>query len=98
MTPSATVTHNSHSTVTTALALATMGSTTNNRNDPICVSMPKVAKASMTVIVTQGDQKIRKNSQIFQRIAPKVAKSKKAKISTTKLNLKAQTKLYIKPL
>jgi len=35
--------------------------------------------------------------QIFQRIAQKVAKSKKAKISTTKLNLKAQI-IYIKLL
>ncbi len=47
---------------------------------------------------TQSDQTIRKeNCQIFQRIAQKVAKSKKAKISTTKLNLKIQN-IYIKPL
>jgi hypothetical protein len=46
----------------------------------------------------QGDQKIRKiNRQIFQKIAQKVAKSKKAKISTTKLNLKDQN-IYNKPL
>jgi Golgi nucleoside diphosphatase len=45
----------------------------------------------------QGDQMIKKNCQIFQRIAQKVAKSKKAQISTTKLNLKAQN-IYIKPL
>jgi hypothetical protein len=45
----------------------------------------------------QGDQMIGKNGQIFQRIAQKVAKSKKAKISTTKLNLKTQN-IYIKPL
>ena len=32
----------------------------------------------------------KKNCQIVQRIAQKVAKSKKAKISTTKLNLKNQ--------
>ena len=40
----------------------------------------------------QGDQKNRKNicQFFFQKIAQKVAKSKKAKISTTKLNLKAQ--------
>ncbi len=47
----------------------------------------------------QGDQKIRKKiGQIFQKIAPKVAKSKKAKISTTKLNLKVQNIYIIKPL
>ncbi len=40
-------------------------------------------------------RRLGKNCQIFQRIDQKVAKSKKAKISTTKLNLKAQ---YIKPL
>jgi hypothetical protein len=39
----------------------------------------------------QGDQKIRKNCQIFQKIAQKDAKSKKAKISQTNLYLKAQT-------
>jgi hypothetical protein len=38
-----------------------------------------------------------KNHQIFQRIAQKVAKSKKAKISKTKLNLKVQN-IHIKPL
>ncbi len=47
--------------------------------------------------ISQGDHKIRKNPQIFQKIAQKVAKSKKAKISTTKLNLKAQI-IYNKPL
>jgi hypothetical protein len=36
-------------------------------------------------------RRLEKNSQIFQKIAQKVDKSKKAKISTTKLNLKAQT-------
>ncbi len=51
-----------------------------------------------TKSVDQSDQMIRKKfSQIFQRIAQKVAKSKKAKISTTKLILKAQN-IYIKPL
>jgi hypothetical protein len=40
----------------------------------------------------QGDQKIRKKWQIFQRLAQKVAESKNAKISSTKLNI------YIKPL
>ncbi len=45
----------------------------------------------------QSDQMIRKNYQIFQRIAQKVAKSKKAKISTIKLTLKTQN-IYIKPL
>ncbi len=41
----------------------------------------------------QGDQKISKKiCQIFQKIAQKVAKAKKAKIYTTKLNLKAQNK------
>jgi hypothetical protein len=46
----------------------------------------------------QGDQKIRKKiHQIIQRIAQKVALSKKAKISATKLNLKVQN-IYIKQL
>jgi hypothetical protein len=31
----------------TVLALATLGSATKNRNDPICVALSKVAKASM---------------------------------------------------
>ncbi len=44
-----------------------------------------------------GDQMIIKNCQIFKRIAQNVAKSKMAKISTTKLNLKTQN-IYIKPL
>jgi 4-hydroxy-3-methylbut-2-enyl diphosphate reductase IspH len=49
-------------------------------------------------VAKQGDQKIRKKKcQIFQRIAPKVTKPKQAKISTTKLNWKAQN-LYIKLL
>jgi hypothetical protein len=38
-----------------------------------------------------------KNCQIFQKIAQKVAKSKNAKISITKHNLKAQN-IYNKPL
>ncbi len=45
----------------------------------------------------QGDQKNRKNCQIFQRIDQKVTKSRKVKISTAKLNLKVQN-IYIKPL
>jgi hypothetical protein len=36
----------SHVTVTIALVLATLGSTTTNRNDHISVTLPKVAKAS----------------------------------------------------
>ncbi len=43
----------------------------------------------------QSDQKIKK--KISQKVAQTVPKPKKAKISTTKLNLKAQ-KIYIKPL
>jgi hypothetical protein len=42
----------------------------------------------------QGDHKILKNCQNFQKIAQKVAKSKKAKICTTKLYLKAKN-IYI---
>jgi hypothetical protein len=38
----------------------------------------------------------KKIHQIFQRIAQKVAKSKKDQTSTTKLNLKTQN-IYIKP-
>jgi hypothetical protein len=45
----------------------------------------------------QSDQTIRENCLIFQRIAQKIAKSKKTKISTTKLNLKTQNN-YVKPL
>jgi hypothetical protein len=36
-------------TVTTVLALATLGGMTTNRNDPIFVMPPKVAKASTSV-------------------------------------------------
>jgi hypothetical protein len=42
-------------------------------------------------------RRLEKICQIFQRMAFKVAKSKKAKISTTKLNFKARN-IYIKPL
>jgi hypothetical protein len=42
-------------------------------------------------------KRLEKNCQIFQRKAQKFAKSKKAKISATKLNFKAQN-IYIKPL
>jgi hypothetical protein len=41
-----------HATVTTVLALATLGSATKNRNDPICVVPPNVAKARTIVAVT----------------------------------------------
>ncbi len=53
--------------------------------------------ACANVCKGQSDQMIRKKYQIFQRIAQKVAKSKKAKISTTKLNFKTQN-IYIKLL
>ncbi len=36
-------------TVTTVLALATLGGAATNRNDPISVATPKVAKASTSV-------------------------------------------------
>jgi hypothetical protein len=39
----------SHVTVTTVLALATLGSATTNRDGPISVALPKVAKASTSV-------------------------------------------------
>jgi hypothetical protein len=42
-------------------------------------------------------RQLEKNNQIFQRIAQKVAKLKKGKISATKLNLKTQN-IYIKTL
>ncbi len=45
---------------------------------------------------TEWTDYYKKNCQIFQRIAKIVAKSKKAKISTAKLNLKTQN-IYIKP-
>ncbi len=41
-------------------------------------------------------RRLEKKCQVFQRIAQKVVKSKKAKISTAKLNLKTQN-IYIKP-
>ncbi len=44
-------TQESHVTVTTVLALVTFGDTTKNRNDPICVVRPKVAKANSIVTV-----------------------------------------------
>jgi hypothetical protein len=48
--------------------------------------------------ISQGDQKIRKKSPNFSKNSPKVAEPKKSpKISTTKLNLKAQN-IYNKPL
>jgi hypothetical protein len=42
-------------------------------------------------------RRIEKNSPNFSKNGPKVAKSKKAKISTTKLNLKTKN-IYIKPV
>jgi hypothetical protein len=42
-------------------------------------------------------RRFEKNCPIFQKVAPKVSKAKEAKISTIKLNLKAQN-IYIKPL
>jgi len=41
----------SHVTVTTELALAPLGGTTSNRNDRISVVLPKVAKASTSVLL-----------------------------------------------
>jgi hypothetical protein len=41
---SATARRDRHVTVTTVLALATLDGATKNRNDPICVVPPKVAK------------------------------------------------------
>jgi hypothetical protein len=43
---SATATFDSHMTVNTALAFATLGGTSKNKNYPICVVPPNVAKAS----------------------------------------------------
>ncbi len=40
---------------------------------------------------------LKKNHPIFQKVAQTISKQIKAKISTTKLNLKAQN-IYIKPL
>jgi hypothetical protein len=49
-------------------------------------------------VYRKGDQKIGKKIRpIFQKVAKTVSKPKKAKISTTKLKLKAQN-IYIKPL
>jgi hypothetical protein len=39
----------SHLIVTTVLALATLCGTTKNRNDPISVMLPRVAKASTSM-------------------------------------------------
>jgi hypothetical protein len=41
--------HNSQVTVTTVLALATLGGVTTNRNEPISVALPMVSKASTSV-------------------------------------------------
>jgi hypothetical protein len=35
----------------TLLALATLGDATKNRNDPLCVALPKVAKARRKAIL-----------------------------------------------
>jgi hypothetical protein len=45
----------------------------------------------------QGDQKVRKKMPNFSKSSPNSLPAKKAKISTTKLKLKAQN-IYIKPL
>ncbi len=39
----------SHVTVTSVLALATLGTATTNRNNPISIALPMVAKASASV-------------------------------------------------
>ncbi len=49
------------------------------------------------IVQAQGDQNIWKNNPIFQIRSPKSLQARKAKISTTQLNLKAQN-IYIKPL
>ncbi len=48
------------------------------------------AAGKLLLISNLGDKKIRKNCPIFQKVAQTVSNPKKAKISTTKLNLKAQ--------
>jgi hypothetical protein len=45
----------------------------------------------------QGDQKIGKNTQILEKVAKTVPKSKIAKTFTSKLTLKVKN-IYIKPL
>ncbi len=52
---------------------------------------------SILSAVIRVTRRFEKKLPFFQKIAQKVAKSKKAKISTTKLNLKAQN-IYNKPL
>jgi hypothetical protein len=42
----------SHVTVTTVLALATLGGTTSNRNDPISVALPKGVKTSTSMLLS----------------------------------------------
>ncbi len=44
----ATMTHNSDTLI---FALAALGGATKNRNNPICVASPKVAKASTAVTI-----------------------------------------------
>ncbi len=44
---SVTATRDSHIVTVTVLALATLGGVTRNRSNPICVAVPKVAKASI---------------------------------------------------
>ena len=41
-------------TVTTVLALATLGGGAKNRNDPISVALPKMAKASTSMSLSHG--------------------------------------------
>jgi len=53
--------------------------------------------AAYMLIAVRVTRKLEKNCQIFVEIAQKVAMSKKAKISTTKLNSKARN-IYNKPL
>ncbi len=43
-----------HVTVTTVFALATLGGVTTNRNDPISVALPKVEKASISVLLSHA--------------------------------------------
>jgi hypothetical protein len=64
---------------------------------PVVTTSKAHSEKKLKMMTSRVTRRSEKTCQTFQRIAQKVAKSKKPKIYTTKLNLKVQN-INIKPL